>query len=103
MCSLKGSLIRHAEVLAEVVEERAVSIEHAAHLVMDVVDTQAIIHELDYAAIVPSRQDFVRVKPQLQVGSLEELVHQRDELHSEFFKAEIVSTLHDQSCKLPGL
>jgi hypothetical protein len=73
-----------------------------AEFALNRINRHGILNDLNEAAALPSRQDFIGLEPQAQLFKLEYLVHLRYQLHGELLLADVVIRFHYDLQKSPG-
>ena len=74
---------RVPEVFPEVVTEITLSIELSRHGLTNVIKTQSIFDELNKTSVMACGDNFVGFEPQFKIFALENLIHERYQLHRE--------------------
>ena len=67
----------------------------SAEFSLDRIDGHGVLHDLNEAAALPSRQDFIRLEPQAQLLKFENLVHLGYQLHGELLLSDVVIRFHN--------
>jgi hypothetical protein len=74
----------------------------SAEFSLDRIDGHGVLHDLNKAAALPGRQDFIRLEPQAQLLKFEYLVHLGYQLHGELLLSDIVIRFHNDLQKSPS-
>jgi hypothetical protein len=74
----------------------------SAQLALNRIDGHGVLHNLNEAAALPGRQDFIRLEPQAQLLKFEYLVHLGYQLHGELLLADVIIRFHNDLQKSPS-